>query len=84
MRPGNPAWCIEQHNGRQLPYHRTYIICQSITPESLNMPHSFPLEHALRTEVFGTIQEGLTGNIDEYKSSSSIKIVSHRKAVELK
>ena len=67
-------------------YHITahILFVKSITPESLNMLHSLPLEHALRTEVSGTIQEGLPGNIDEYKSSFSIKIVSHRKAVELK
>ena len=37
-------------------YHiaaRIYFV-KSITPKSLNMPHSSPLEHALRTGVSGT------------------------------
>ena len=49
---------------------------RSIIPESLNMPHSSPPEHALHTEVPGTIQVGLLDNLGEYNT----KIASHSSA----
>ena len=57
---------------------------KAITPESLNVPHSLPLEHTLCTGVSGAIQVRLPDNLGKYNSSSSIEVVSHRKAVELK
>ena len=52
-------------------------------PKSLKGRIPCRLEHASRTGVSGVIQVGLSGNLGECNNSSSIKIVSHRKVVEL-
>ena len=75
---------LEWHNGIGYRIAARISFVKSAMPESLNMPHSSPLEHTWCTGVSGEIQVRLPGNLGKYRSSSSIEVMPHKKAVELK